>query len=170
MEIYFALLTTAFLIGHVTLIATYYLVQRARSLEHDADMRAVRAALERIGQNAGNLSLDPGDHAHAGAAAAAERTAAEPSPEAPRPSVIAPVIYPDDMDIPAELVGARCKETIERFAPVLGVTPVNLLREALAQGLTGGRPVTEEMLDILEEEAKSRDLSPPSKPGSSQPS
>lgn len=78
-----------------------------------------------------------------------------------------PVVYADDMDIPAELVGARCKEAIERFAPVLGVTPVNLLRAALSAGLTGDRPVTTEMLDMLDSMLHAGDLAPPLKPGSS---
>lgn len=78
-----------------------------------------------------------------------------------------PVIYADDMDIPAELIGARCKEAIERFAPVLGVTPVNLLRAALSAGLTGDRPVTTEMLDMLDVMAHAGDIARPLKPGSS---
>jgi hypothetical protein len=84
------------------------------------------------------------------------------------PSLI--VEYDDDMEIPAALIGARCKEIIEHFAPALGLTPVNLLRAAIAEGLTGGRPVTKEMLDVLDEEVKAMQLSPPSDPGSSQPS
>jgi hypothetical protein len=121
-------------------------------------MRSVCAAIEQIGQTVGSLSLDPAQHIVVGAVAAVAKTEAPPS------SVIAPITYPDDMEIPAALVGERCKQTIEHFAPVLGTTPVNLLREALAQGLTGGRPVTEEMLDILEEEAKAMELSLRSKP------
>jgi hypothetical protein len=78
-------------------------------------------------------------------------------------------VYDDEMDIPAALVGARSKETIERFARVLGTTPVNLLRAALAAGLTGGRLVTEKMFDVLEKEVRSTDLPPPSKPGPSLP-
>jgi hypothetical protein len=73
--------------------------------------------------------------------------------------------YDDDMEIPAALIGARCKEIIEQLAPILKVTPVNLLREAIAVGLTGGRPVTEEMLDFIEEERKAMGLPPPPKPG-----
>jgi hypothetical protein len=49
------------------------------------------------------------------------------------PSVIA--AYDDNMEIPAALIGAKCKEAIERFAPLMGVTPVNLLRAALVEGL-----------------------------------
>jgi hypothetical protein len=79
------------------------------------------------------------------------------------PSAIAE--YSDDMDLPAALIGARCKEIIEQLAPILRVTPVNLLREAIAVGLTGGRPVTEEMLDFIEKERKAMGLPPPSKPG-----
>jgi hypothetical protein len=78
-------------------------------------------------------------------------------------------VHDDEMDIPAALVGARCKEAIERFAPFLGTTPVNLLRAALKEGLTGGHVVTKEMLDVLEEEAKSTNLPLLSKPGPSLP-
>jgi hypothetical protein len=160
MEIYVALAITALLIGHAILIVSCLLL-RARSLEQDSDMRSVHAAIEQIGQTVRSVALDPSQHIVVGAVAAVPRTEAPPS------SVIAPVTYPDDMEIPAALVGERCKQTIERFAPALGTTPVNLLREALAQGLTGGRPVTEEMLDMLEEEAKAMELSSPSKPGRS---
>jgi hypothetical protein len=52
------------------------------------------------------------------------------------------------MEIPAALIGAQHKEIIERLAPVLGATPVNMLRAALAAGLTGGRPVTEECVSL----------------------
>jgi hypothetical protein len=64
-----------------------------------------------------------------------------------------PVIveYANDLEIPAALIGARCKEIIETFAPTVGLTPVNLLRAAIAEGLTGGKPVLRETLDILEE-------------------
>lgn len=75
----------------------------------------------------------------------------------------------DALDIPAALVGAHCKEAIERFAPALGLTPVKLLRAALAQGLTGGRPITADVLDALEE-LTSPDLPPLSKPDPSRPS
>lgn len=81
-------------------------------------------------------------------------------PAGQKTSVIAQ--YDDNMEIPAALVGARCKEIIEHFAPILGTTPVNLLRGALAEGLTGGRPVTEEMIDILEEMVKTGEIAPPS--------
>jgi hypothetical protein len=79
------------------------------------------------------------------------------------PSTIAD--YDDNMEIPAALIGARCKEIIEQLAPIFKMTPVNLLREAIAVGLTGGRPVTEEMLDFIEKERKAMGLPPPSKPG-----
>jgi hypothetical protein len=87
---------------------------------------------------------------------------------APSPPA-APLTYDDKMEIPAALVGAHCKEAIERFAPVLGLSPVKLLRAALAQGLTGGRPITAEVLDAVEE-LKLTELPPPSKPGPSRPS
>src|SRR5262249_22542199 len=65
------------------------------------------------------------------------------------PSLIAK--YDDHMDIPAALIGARCKEIIEKFAPTVGLTPVNLLRAAIAEGLTGGKPILQETLDILDD-------------------
>ena len=71
-------------------------------------------------------------------------------------------------EIPAELVGAKGKETIERLASALGTTPVNLLRAALDIGLSGGRPITTEMLDMIdklvEEGAEEDEEGPPSKP------
>jgi hypothetical protein len=75
----------------------------------------------------------------------------------------------DALEIPAALIGPRCKEVIERMAPVFGLSPVKLLRAAIAQGLTGGCPITEDFLNALEE-LTSTDLPPPSKPGPSRPS
>lgn len=73
----------------------------------------------------------------------------------------------EHLDIPAALVGARYKEVLERIAPALGTTPVNLLRSALDAGLTGGRPITADMLDMLDELVKEGDPPPPSEPGPS---
>jgi hypothetical protein len=70
------------------------------------------------------------------------------------------------LDIPAALVGARWKAIIERFALVLGTTPVDLLRAALVTGLTGGRPITEEMLDELDKLIQEGEFASPGKPGS----
>lgn len=96
------------------------------------------------------------------------KRAIEDSKDSKRTAPHAPTViaeYSDDMEIPAALVGARCKEIIEHFAPILGTTPVNLLRGALAEGLTGGKPVAEGLLEMLEEIAKEGDLPPPpSKP------
>lgn len=84
------------------------------------------------------------------------------SGEEVEPSLIAE--YPDDMEIPAALVGARCKEAIEHFAPILGTTPVTLLRAAVAEGLTGGRPVAKELLKLLDDLVEAGVIRPPSKP------
>jgi hypothetical protein len=81
----------------------------------------------------------------------------------------APSADDDDLEIPAALVGARYKEAIERFAPILGTTPVQLLRAALENGLTGNRPITTEMLDMLDALVQAGDIAPPSKPGPSRP-
>src|SRR5262249_8356420 len=80
----------------------------------------------------------------------------------------APLLYKDDMEIPSALIGARSKALIERFAPMVGMTPVNLLREALARGLTGEHSVTE-VLELLDKEEDSTELPPTSKPGPSRP-
>jgi hypothetical protein len=72
--------------------------------------------------------------------------------------------YDEDMDIPAALVGAECKRIIEHFAPALGLKPVKLLRSALIDGLTGGRPVTTDVLDLLDEMVKAGDAPAPSRP------
>jgi hypothetical protein len=45
------------------------------------------------------------------------------------PSVIA--AYDDNMELPPALTGARCKEILEHFAPIMGVTQGNLLRAAV---------------------------------------
>ena len=69
------------------------------------------------------------------------------------------------LDIPAALVGARWKEAIERLAPVLDMTPVDLLRAAIDIGLSGGRSITSEMLDMIDklvEEANEADAEEPS--------
>jgi hypothetical protein len=87
-----------------------------------------------------------------------------------QPPTSAPPVYEDDTEIPAALVGARCKETIERFAPAMGMTPANLLRAALIQGLTGGRPIADEILELLkEEEEQSLQLPKTSKSGPPRP-
>jgi hypothetical protein len=93
----------------------------------------------------------------------------KPGEDTKRSAVIAE--YDDNMEIPAALIGARCKEIIETFAPSVGLTPVNVLRAAIAQGLTGGQPVLKEHLEILDEirreEAEEMRLGPkrdPSKP------
>jgi hypothetical protein len=44
---------------------------------------------------------------------------------------------------------------------------VSLLRAALTAGLTGDRPVTTDMLDMLDMMVQAGDIAPPSKPGSS---
>lgn len=86
-----------------------------------------------------------------------------------QPPSAAPPVYADDAEIPAALVGAHCKDAIERFAPAMGMTPANLLRAALIQGLTGGRPITDEVLALLDDEEESLELPKVSKPGPTRP-
>ena len=92
------------------------------------------------------------------------RDAPKPPEEPPErraspPSLIA--ASNDEMDIPVDLVGPRCKEALERFAPKLGLTPVNLLRAVLIQGLVGNRPITDDLLEALDELAAEAPPSPP---------
>jgi hypothetical protein len=98
---------------------------------------------------------------------AAKRRSLKAEPDTPPSSGAAPLPYDDEMEIPAALVGARCKQVIERFAPVLGTTPVQLLRAALVAGLTGDRPITTEMLDVLDQMGRASKRAPRGKPGSS---
>lgn len=87
-----------------------------------------------------------------------------PEPRASPPSLIAPAN--DEMDIPADLVGPRCKEALVHFAPALGLTPVNLLRAVLIQGLVGNRRITDDLLAAVDELAAE---APPSTPRSYRP-
>jgi hypothetical protein len=135
MEIYVALAVTALLLVHVGLIAAYFLLH-ARALKHGSGLRALRAALKRNAVRKGGGSHEP---------------------LAPPSSSAAPPGYDDQMEIPAALIGARYKAAIERLAPALGLSPVNLLRAALDAGLTGGRPLTAEMLDLLEDIFKEKE-------------
>jgi hypothetical protein len=80
-------------------------------------------------------------------------------------TVSPPSAHGGALDIPAALVGARWKEAIERLAPALDMTPVDLLRAALDIGLSGGRPITSEMLDMIDKLVKeAEEEESPSKP------
>lgn len=129
----------------VVFFATWVIQLRSRAHKHDMELRTRRGA---SGAPPSSTGDDPPHKSEA---------VAEPTP-----------LYHDKMEIPAALVGAQCKEAIERFAPVFGLSPVKLLRAAIAQGLTGGRPVTADMLDALDK-LMSTDLPPPSKPDPSRP-
>lgn len=72
-----------------------------------------------------------------------------PKTDAAAPPLI--VDYSDDMEIPAALIGARCKELIENAAPNFGLSPVDMLRAVIATGLAGERPLLEEHLNMLDE-------------------
>jgi hypothetical protein len=78
-----------------------------------------------------------------------------------------PLSESDALEVPAALIGTHWKNVIDRCAPILGTTPVALLRAAVSAGMTGGRPITEEMLDKLEELVQAEATAPPSKPGRS---
>jgi hypothetical protein len=121
-------IAVAALLVMVVFFGTWAFNLRARSSRQAAEIRKLRSAPSEA------QSTDGDD---------TKRLDAAP------PSIITE--YDDHMDIPAALIGARCKEIIEKFAPTVGLTPVNLLREAIAEGLTGGKPVLQEMLEILEE-------------------
>jgi hypothetical protein len=138
-------IAVAALLLTVVFFATWVIQLRSRARKHDVKLRTRRSASSAPPSSTGD---DPPHRSEA---------VAEPSP-----------LYHDKMEIPAALVGAQCKEAIERFAPVFGLSPVKLLRAALVQGLTGGRPITAEVLDALEE-LTSTDLPPPSKPDPSCP-
>ena len=120
---------------------------RSRSRQHDDELRKLSAAVDRL---AGQVHLTM------------------PAPNMPAAATASSSASGEALDIPAALVGAGWKEAIERLAPLLGMTPVDLLRAALDIGLSGGRPITSEMLDMIDkliEEANEADTEePPSKP------
>jgi hypothetical protein len=125
----------------VEFFATWLVNRRARAFKQAAELRRLRGAPEKPdAPPSSSTGDDPPKRLAAGGATDAA------------------------LDIPAALVGARWKEILERLAPALGTTPVALLRAALDAGLTGGRPITTEMLEMLDKQVKqARNKAPPGK-------